>query len=82
MSARSVYVVMWTEQRIGEPRARAMFAQASRKRTAIRAANGLQRTGLTTGVVVYAVPAPGRGWDCPTIRATFDPIYRPRQVTP
>ena len=64
MSERKVYVVMWQAQ------GKAWFATATVKKLAMAAARRLEGT-------VYPIPYPGRGWDCPTIRATFDPIYVP-----
>jgi hypothetical protein len=69
-ASRKVYVLMWTEPGNGSARSRAMFATGTRKRPALKRAKALSAT-------VYAIPYPGTGWDCPTIRATFDPIYVP-----
>jgi hypothetical protein len=71
---RKVYVLMWhKERRMLDPRAGAMFATSTIKRSALRHARRL-------GAEVYAIPYPGQGWDCPTIRAIFAPIadYRGR----
>lgn len=71
--SRKTYVLMWTEP--GEdksPQERALFATTTRKDVAITKAKELRAD-------VYAIPYPGSGWDCPTIRATFDPIYRSGQ---
>jgi hypothetical protein len=62
---RKVYVVMWTSLK-----GVAMFGTATRKDKALAFAKGV------SGALVYAIPYPGQGWDCPTIRATFEPIYR------
>jgi len=63
MRERKRYVLMFTEN------GRAMFATATVKRSAIRHAKRLHAT-------VYAIPWPGIGWDCPTIRAVFEPIFQ------
>lgn len=60
---RRVYVLMFTVD--GVPH----FMTARVKRHAIKRARFLHAT-------VYAIPYPGSGWDCPTIRATFDPIFQ------
>jgi hypothetical protein len=66
---RKVYVLMWVDQAAGGAtrRARAMFATSTRKAAALR-------HGRRLGADVYPIPAPGHGWDCPTIRAVFQPI--------
>ena len=69
---RKVYVLMWHRDPKTQPanmRAGQFFATTTRKRIALREARKLRAT-------VYAIPYPGAGWDCPTIRATFDPIFR------
>jgi len=70
--SRQVYVLMWeapaAEATEGDTRSRALFATTTRKRIAIRHARRLQAD-------VYAIPYPGQGWDCPTIRATFDLLF-------
>lgn len=60
---RKVYVLMFEEN------GKQMFATATIKRRALEHAKRLHAT-------VYAIPYPGGGWDCPTIRATFDPIFQ------
>lgn len=66
---RKVYVLMWTEPGDDKsPRERAMFATCKRRDIAITRAKELRAD-------VYAIPYPGSGWDCPTIRAVFEPIY-------
>lgn len=64
---RKFYVLMFTADN-----GRAMFTTSSRKDIALRHAKRIQAT-------VYAVPTypVTYGWDCPTIRAIFDPIYIP-----
>lgn len=61
---RKVYVLMFNDDD-----GRAMFATTTRKREALSYGRRIKAT-------VYAIPYPGQGWDCPTIRATFDPIAR------
>lgn len=48
-----------------------MFQTCTIKRVALKQARKVK-------AVVYAIPYPGQGWDCPTIRAVFDPIYVPK----
>jgi hypothetical protein len=67
---RKVYVLMWRDPEhpiATSERERAMFATCTQKRVALQHARRLH-------AAVYAIPYPGQGWDCPTIRATFDPI--------
>lgn len=65
---RKVYVLMWHEEkRMLDPRAGDMFATATVKRKALKHAKRLHAE-------VYAIPYPGSGWDCPTIRAVFPRI--------
>jgi hypothetical protein len=51
-----------------------MIASLSTKRAALKHAKQVRAD-------VYAIPYPGAGWDAPTIRATFDPIYRASNAT-
>lgn len=78
MAGRSVYVLMWNTDS-ARARAGAWFATSTRKRSAIRRAKEINRDAPHAQATVYAIPYPGSGWDCPTIRATFDPIYRAGQ---
>jgi hypothetical protein len=65
---RNVYILMWVEEGFGTTRERAMFAgPLTRKRQALKEAK-IRRAD------VYAIPYPGGGWDCPTVRAVFEPI--------
>lgn len=73
---RKVYVLMWNDDphvsgNLAEGlcvRQRAMFATCTIKQDAIRQARKLKAK-------VYAIPYPGQGWDCPTIRAVFPILF-------